>query len=170
MTIDFVRLLDSFVRLRPQLISFSRKRRMDHSLAEDLVQDTWIKIQTAPSQGAINNPAAFIRTTANNTTTDYVRKVRRRKDIDAEIEDILGDSSDDITPERTVMGRQTLRAVTDTLNQMPERTRRIFLMSRVEGYTHKNIAEMEAITEEAVYYHIRRALERLAVLRDTLDY
>ncbi|TMV21710.1 RNA polymerase sigma factor [Rhizobium sp. RM] len=169
MTIDLVRLLESFVRLRPQLISFSRQRRMDQGLAEDLAQDTWIKLQTSNQPAGVDNPLGFIRKTAQNTTIDYLRKERRRRNIDAEIEEILSEPCDHVSPERLLMGRQTLKAVTDALDQMPDRTRRIFLMSRVEGLTHKRIAEIEAITEEAVYYHVRRALERLAVLRNTLE-
>ena len=47
-----------------------------------------------------------------------------------------------------------------------EKTRRIFLMNRIERIPHRRIAEQLGITDEAVYYHIRRALERLAALRD----
>lgn len=169
MTIDIGKMLETFVRLRPQLLAFARNRRLDQSLAEDLMQDTWLKMQTAIPQADIENHAGYIRRSAANATNDHLRKERRRKDIDAEIQDILTETADDVSPERQLAGRQTLQAVNEVLEAMPERTRRIFLMNRIDGVSHRRIAEMEAITEEAVYYHIRRALERLAALRRTLE-
>jgi RNA polymerase sigma-70 factor (ECF subfamily) len=55
------------------------------------------------------------------------------------------------------------------LDNLPEKTRRIFLMNRIEHISHRKIAEKLGISDEAVYYHIRRALERLAKVRDTFD-
>ena len=66
------------------------------------------------------------------------------------------------------MGRDALRAVQVALDELPEKTRRIFLMNRIEGVPHRKIAELLDMSDEAVYYHIRRALEHLAHLRDEL--
>jgi RNA polymerase sigma-70 factor (ECF subfamily) len=41
-------------------------------------------------------------------------------------------------------------------------------MNRIDGIPHRRIAEQMGMTDEAVYYHVRRALERLARLRDDL--
>jgi RNA polymerase sigma-70 factor (ECF subfamily) len=41
-------------------------------------------------------------------------------------------------------------------------------MSRFEGKTHREIAERFGITEQAVFYHVRRVLEHLAVIRDDM--
>jgi RNA polymerase sigma-70 factor (ECF subfamily) len=71
-----------------------------------------------------------------------------------------------VSPERTVIGRENLDAVRAALDELPEKTRRIFLMNRIDGIPHRRIAEQMGITDEAVYYHVRRALERLARLRD----
>jgi RNA polymerase sigma-70 factor (ECF subfamily) len=80
----------------------------------------------------------------------------------------LWDTVDEASPERLLIGRENLSAVRAALDALPERTRRIFLMNRIEQISHRRIAEMLGISDEAVYYHIRRALERLAVLRDEL--
>lgn len=49
----------------------------------------------------------------------------------------------------------------ETLNKMPERTKRIFLMSREEELTYKRIAEIEQVTTKTVEYHITSALRLL---------
>lgn len=169
MTTKIARLLSSFVHLKPQLLATARQRRIDQALAEDLIQDAWIKVQTAMPEHSIENLAGYIHRTVSNTTLDHLRREKRRREIDAEVQDILSEDIEDRSPERAVMARQTLNAVTESLDAMPERSRRIFLMNRVDGLSHKRIAELEKITEEAVYYHIRRVLERLAVLRRNMD-
>lgn len=169
MTTKIARLLNSFVHLKPQLLATARQRRIDQSLAEDLIQDAWIKVQTAMPEHRIENLAGYIHRTVSNTTIDHLRREKRRREIDAEVQDILREDIEDRSPERAYMARQTLDAVTETLEAMPERSRRIFLMNRMDGLSHKRIAELEEITEEAVYYHIRRVLERLAVLRREMD-
>ncbi|NHT77143.1 RNA polymerase sigma factor [Ferranicluibacter rubi] len=169
MTMNIARLLNSFVHLKPQLLATARRRRADHSLAEDLLQDAWIKLQTAVPQQTIENLAGYIHRTVSNTTVDHLRGDKRRRDINAEVQGILRGEAEERSPERAVMARQTLAAVAATLDAMPERSRRIFLLSRLDGLTHKRIAEREGISEEAVYYHIRRVLENLAVLRGDIE-
>lgn len=168
MNFDLSRMLEAFLQARPKLVS-SAQRRVDRASAEDVAQDTWMRIAAVNRDKSVENPAGYIARIMNNAVTDHLRRERRRRDIDAEINGIFADSTDEISPERLLMSRQTLNAVTSALDAMPERTRRIFLMNRIDGISHRRLAELEEISEEAVYYHIRRALEQLAVLRRDLD-
>ncbi len=97
-----------------------------------------------------------------------MRKERRRSEIDLELSGLLWENVDEASPERVLIGRERLSSVCAALDELAPRTRQIFLMNRVEQIPHRRIAESLGITEEAVYYHIRRALERLAELRDEL--
>lgn len=168
MSFDLSTMLEAFLQIRPKLVS-SARRRVSSDSAEDAVQDTWVQITAARIGQQVDNPGGYIARTMNNTVTDHLRRERRRRDIDGEIRDILDGDADEVSPERQLMGRQMLMAVQAALDAMPERTRRIFLMNRIEGVTHRRLAELEDISEEAVYYHIRRALERLADLRRDLE-
>jgi RNA polymerase sigma-70 factor (ECF subfamily) len=168
MSFDLSKMLDAFVQIRPKLMN-SARRRVSSDLAEDAVQDTWVQIAAARIGKGVDNPGGYIARTMNNTVTDHLRKERRRHHIDSEIRGILDGDADEVSPERQLMGRQMLQAVKTALDAMPERTRRIFLLNRIEGLTHRQLALMEEISEEAVYYHIRRALERLADLRRDLE-
>lgn len=163
------KLIDAFMKARPRLEAVGRVRTGCAASAEDLVQDAWLKLETARLDGTISNPGGYITRVAQHAVADHLRKERRRGEIDAELVDLLWETSDDISPERTLIGRESLVAVRDALDKLPERTRRIFLMNRLEGVPHRKIAQQFGITDEAVYYHIRRALERLAALRDELN-
>lgn len=154
--------------MRPQLEASAYARTGCRATAENLVQDAWLKLENTRLDGEIDNPRGFITQVSKTTVAGHLRKERRRAEIDAEIFELLWDTADDATPERVLIGRENLSMVSATLNALPERTRRIFLMNRIEQIPHRRIAEMLGISDEAVYYHIRRALERLAVLRDEL--
>ncbi|WP_073014228.1 RNA polymerase sigma factor [Roseibium suaedae] len=156
--------------MKPQLLAVTRQRRVDRSLADDLIQESWVKVQTAVSDQNIENLAGYVHRTLSNTTLDHLRREKRRREIDAEVQDILSEGTYDISPERAVMAREMLEVVTEALNAMPERSRRIFLMNRIDGLSHRKIAALEGISEEAVYYHIRRVLERLATARAELEW
>ena len=57
----------------------------------------------------------------------------------------------------------------NTLQSLPEQTRRIFEMSRFENKTVKEIAEETNITAKGVEYHITKALKVLRIkLKDYL--
>jgi RNA polymerase sigma-70 factor (ECF subfamily) len=137
--------------------------------AEDVLQETWLKLEHAHSVEQIDNPGGFITQIANNTISGHLRKERRRAQIDGELASLPWQVTDDVSPERVLIGRENLKAVRDALAELPEKTRRIFLMNRIERISHRKIAQAFGITDEAVYYHIRRALERLAQLRDELN-
>lgn len=160
------KLFATFLKIRPQLESFAHARTGSRATAEDLVQDTWARLETATLKAPIEHPGTFIGRITNHAIVDHARKERRRAGINAELSDLIWERRDDISPERIAIGRERLRAASRILDELPEKTRRIFLMNRIEGITHRRIAKQLGITDEAVYYHIRRALERLAELRD----
>ena len=51
----------------------------------------------------------------------------------------------------------------DTLKKLPDQTRKVFIMSRFEGKSGKEIAEMLGITVKGVDYHIAKALKALRI-------
>ncbi len=167
MRMELTRLLSSFAVLRPRIEAMTRGRVGCGATAEDLTQDTWIRLATA-GDDAVDNHAAFAMRAAKNAVIGHFRKQKRRSEIDAEVNDLLWPSVDEISPERVVMGRDMLRAVEAALLTMPEKSRQIFLMNRLGGVSHREIACRLGVSEETVYYHIRRVVERLAEVRDRL--
>ncbi|MDF2996297.1 MAG: hypothetical protein K0R27_1934 [Xanthobacteraceae bacterium] len=139
----------------------------------DVLQDIWLKLAgqedaKAGDGASIRNAPAFVRSVARNAATDHVRKERRRAEIDAEVQHLLWAGIDEASPERILMGRQALAAIRRTLEALPPQSREIFVMNRFDGKTHKTIAAELGVSEQTVYYHIKRALDALARCRDAL--
>jgi RNA polymerase sigma-70 factor (ECF subfamily) len=166
--LDIGTLFKAFANLRPRLGAVAQARTGSRATADDLMQETWLKLGAVRSGEPIKNPNAFVRRIAENTITDHIRKERRRVRLDSELAEFLWDVTDEMSPERALISQERLRAVQSALAKMPERTRTIFLRNRIDGVPHRQIAEELGISCQAVYYHIRRALEALAELRDQL--
>lgn len=166
---ELTRLLANFIGIRPRMEAVARRHVGCSVAAEDIVQDTWIRLASVRNEDAIDNHTGFTVTAVKNAALGQLRKQKRRSAIDAEVNNLLWQSVDELSPERVVADRDMLRAVDAALLTMPEKSRRIFLMNRIEGISHREIARRLGISEEAVYYHIRRVVERLAELRDQME-
>lgn len=160
-------LLSSFLALRPMLEARMKRQLGSRAVAEDVLHDTWIKLSTLGERN-IENQAAYITQATHNAAIGHLRKEKRRADLSAEVREILWSKADLMTPERETIAKDLVRAVQDELNSLPERTRQIFLRNRIDGVSHRRIAEELGISEEAVYYHIRKTLDRLAAIHDQL--
>ena len=167
--LSLTRILDAFGAEAPRIEAGLRGRVRCRARSADILQDAWVKLAELGADGAaVENPQAYVRRTVRNAATDHLRKERRRVAIDREVHDLLWDGADDLSPERIVIGRQAVAALEKALAEMPEQSRRVFLMNRFEGKTHREIACELGVSETTVYYHIRRVLERLSDLRDSL--
>lgn len=137
----------------------------DAVVAEDLVQETFIKIWE--SRHRLNEGLslkAYAYKIANNLTLNYLRHVKVESNFrqHLEFEPVSGDSPD-VLLENNEFQSQFLKAV----DQLPQQTRMVFLMSRTEDLSYKEIAEILDISIKTVESHIGKALR---LLRDQLHF
>lgn len=72
-----------------------------------------------------------------------------------------------MSPERVLQGREQIARVLATLEALPERTRRVFILVRFEEMSYKLVAQRLGISVSAVEKHVMKALRQLhARLRD----
>ncbi len=73
-------------------------------------------------------------------------------------------------PERILIGRcrRSLRSGTHWRRCHREATDIFMMSTATDGETHKAIAAELGVSEQTVYYHIRRALDALARCRDAV--
>lgn len=140
-------------------MAFFMRRTASHSDAEDMTQDLFAKLATAQT-GAMDNADAYIFQMAANLLRDRGRRERVRANYRASIN---SDSADlePLDPARVLLGRESLGEVSDTLRQLPERTRAIFLLFRLEGMKQSELAALYGISVSAVQKHIFKAMTHL---------
>lgn len=157
--------------LRPGLVRFLAKRTGCTAIAEDLVQDLWMRMSAArPVADELRSPVAYLFRAAANLATDHARAERRRAAANTEAMALVMDGLDAApSPEQAVVDLQDYARVTVAIAALPPRTRQIFAMNRLDGVSYRRIAAELGISATAVEKHMKRALDALAGMRDAPD-
>ncbi|RKE65923.1 RNA polymerase sigma-70 factor (ECF subfamily) [Pseudorhodoplanes sinuspersici] len=158
MTQDRSNIRSFYLRQREALVRFLTQRTRDPALAEDLAQETWIRVSQAGGAVAIENPQAYLFRIASNLVTDHTRAVARRRLTRGEIDEILQIPEDEPDPEKITIDRSELQRVLGLLQDLPDRQRQILLMSRLERLPHHAIARQFGISTRTVEFELTRAL------------
>jgi RNA polymerase sigma-70 factor (ECF subfamily) len=148
--------------IRRWLRGFFVRRVPNGSDVDDLVQDVFVRIAGRDSGEPIENLGAYVLRTAVTVLADRGRRsLARRVDLHVPFEAELH-GGEEISPERVLSGRQELNAATAALLSLPERTRAIFVLRRLEGLRHRDIAQHLGISVSAVEKHMVKAIRHLS--------
>ena len=148
-------------RLRQALIAFFARRVPSLAEAEDLTQDVFMRIARG-SKGQAPMADAYIFRIAANLLRDKGRRERVRASYREarSIEEYLG--VDPLDPHRVAASREDLECVARTIAGLPEKTRRIFTLYRIEHIDKRTIADSFGLSVRMVEIHVQRALMALA--------
>lgn len=71
-------------------------------------------------------------------------------------------------PSQLLEYREQLKLLAQALGELPENCRKAILLNRLEGYTHKQIAEQLGVSSSMVTKYIMRALKHCAIRLGTV--
>lgn len=155
--------LDEFARrYTPALRRYFRKRESRQADVDDLVQEVFVRLAGRSSGAAIERPEVYLLRTAGNVWRDFLRK---KKTHLAGVHDEYRDDLyplEDRSPEHVVQGQQTVEAVISALNELPDRTRQVFVLCRVEGMRQQAVASRLGVSISSVEKHMIKAVAHLA--------
>ena len=77
-------------------------------------------------------------------------------------DECLESASTDANPESVVCAAELAQELIRCLGKLPRRQAEVFVLSRMERLSHKEIAETLGCAEKTVRVHLHRALKRLA--------
>lgn len=138
---------------------FSRRAHVDD--VEDLVQEVLLRIQKRKAGGTVDNYEGYLFEVAANVLVDRSRrdKTRRRREHRELTE--FDHPVDEISPERVLQGREKVARMLQALDELPERTRHVFVLARFEGLSYKDIAKTFDISVSAVEKHVMKGFRHL---------
>ena len=143
------------------LASFFRKRTRDTAEVQDLVQQVFLRLAQHRELGELRNAEGYIFQTASNTLKDHIRNTAVRERFIREKIEIGEECRSDFSPERVLLGRESVAQLADALRQLPERTRDVFMLRCFEGLKHAEIARLQGVSVRTVEKHLERALAHL---------
>lgn len=151
-------------RLRQPLLTYFRRRTNNLAEAEDLTQEVFMRALRRDRETDLRSAEAYVFTIAANLVRDRARRrTARRADRHVSLDPLAagGDffdlPSEETSAERVLIERESLRAALSALDELPERTRDIFILFRVEKMRQAEIAKRLGISVSAVEKHVIRA-------------
>lgn len=130
-----------FIANHAQLRRVAYKILGDWERSDDIVQDAYIKITEMPATQQVRAPLAYLFRIVRNLAIDYYRRFVFESTLFGTDEEGLHVQALTGTPEANAISRQHLERVVESLAELPERTKRVFELYRIDGYTHQMIAD-----------------------------
>lgn len=164
-----------FSNYRGVFIRFANTYIQDEETAEDIVVDSLVYYwENRHSLVSDSNIPAYIMEVVKHKSLNYLRNQRIREDIEQNlwthmerVRKLKITTLEACDPEE-LFSSEAQRLVKEALDTLPEKTRTIFIMSRYENKTHKEIADHFNLSPKSIEFHITKALN---VLRKRLkDY
>lgn len=157
--------LDDIYRVhRTSLFHFLR-RKAGPDEAPDLVQEVFARAAGSDQRHRLINPGGFLRRIAQNLLIDRARRQQSaRATFFSFCED--SDGASPATQEWNIDAADLLRLYEDAVDGMPPKTRRVFLMHRVDELSYREIHERVGISVATVEYHMMKALAQIDAALD----
>lgn len=157
--------MDVLLRQLRNLQKLLRRRGATPEQAEDLVQEAVLRLHAYTHQGGqVQNQEAFLTRTALNLAIDDHRHSRSDSYESEPVEDL--DLPDlEPAPDEVFAAEQRLMKMREALERANPRTRDVFFMHRLYGFSHAEIARRLSISVSAVEKHVASAVTILAIDR-----
>ncbi len=148
-----------FLDTSPQLHRFLARRVQCPETAADLTQEIYLRLpQMQTSVVSEVGVRAWLFRVASNLSIDHLRSQRRHSEL---LNRFCGNETEidqAPSPYRAVMDHDRLKRVQNALKELPDQCADVLYLSRIEGYSHAEIAGQLGISKSLVEKHIARAL------------
>lgn len=148
--------------LKDMLFRLALRITLNHAEAEDVVQETMIKVWNRREQWPeIASMEAFCVTICRNLALDKQKQMANQSQSLDNSQHEAPDTSHAANPEQQAVANDRVRLVKTLMNRLPEKQRTCMQLRDIEGKAYKEIAAMMGITEQQVKVNIFRARQTI---------
>lgn len=150
-----------FKTFQPGLVSFAYRMVYSEEDAREIVQDVFMGVWRNRAKLDLNEGLkSYLFTATKNKSLNHLKK---RKEETVELETVsYGLAASPSSDSEAQLYAEEMKAIIfDEVNKLPDRCRQIFLLSREEGLSYKEIAERLDVSTKTVENQIGIALKRL---------
>lgn len=143
------------------LLQFAYRYVNSRSVAEGVVQDVFLWIWENRNNWEVQGQLkTYLFKSVKHQAIDYLRHERTRDKYQRQFSETRAQS---VPPEMPAENKESdfVKAVQELIEELPQRPRMVYKLSRLEGLTYREIAEVLDISPKTVESHISRALDYL---------
>jgi RNA polymerase sigma-70 factor (ECF subfamily) len=159
--------LAAYISNKHAIGRFLSARVGDRQEAEDILQELYLKLVGIEAPDDLRDPLAYLYRIALNLARDRRREQQRARKREANWVDsrvtVLGSEAvaDAPSAETGLAAKQRMAAVRAALDELSPQCRRAFVLHKLEGLSHHEVAQRTGITRSTVEKHMRTALKHL---------
>ncbi|WP_291909041.1 RNA polymerase sigma-70 factor [Chitinophaga sp. CB10] len=142
-----------------KLLAIAYHHSGDKTIAEEIVQEVFIGLWNRRQELYIDHVAAYLATAVRLAVFKQYAREKRRAEIKAAVTDPVLSSWD----EEKIYSRFQQQYIQGIVEQLPEKCRLVFRLSREEGLSIPEIAQKLGIAEKTAEAHLTKALRELRV-------
>lgn len=129
--------------------------------AEEIVEDFFIKLWQKRDGLVIRNFFAYLYTSVKNRCLNYIEEKTIENKHWEYYKQFLPES--DNSTDDTVQFNSLVDAIHAGIQQMPEKSKTVFEMHKMEGKSVKEIAALLNLSEKTIEYHLTNSMKKLRV-------
>ncbi|MBC7883862.1 MAG: sigma-70 family RNA polymerase sigma factor [Saprospiraceae bacterium] len=145
----------------PGLRTYIFAKCNDFDFAEDIAQEAFVRLWNNISKVEKEKARSFVFTVGNNLFLDHVRHQKVKNNYNSNF--VL--QQDNMDPQFLIELDEFRKKLEDTIQRMPESSRVVFLMNRMEKMTYQEIAQNLQLSVKAIEKRMQKALEIMATLK-----
>lgn len=156
-----------FVNYSPRLTNYAVRFVTNRETAQDIVQDCFMHLWEKMEQFSFIHIKALLFTMVRNRCLNYL-KHRDVVDLytgrylhEVEGEERIYHYDFDFGPGKLPLYEELEKQLQIAVDSLPEKCRKVFVMSRFDGFKNREIAQKLNISTTSVEKHIRKALSSL---------
>ena len=138
-------------------LTYTRIRSLDAT--KDIVQNLFISIWDKRATLSIRHFPSYLNAAAKNRILNHIdSQLTLRRHWDYYKQFI---AREDYVTDHDVKSNELMEALECGMNELPEKSKKIFRLHKLEGLSISEIARSLNLSEKAIQYHITQSTERL---------
>jgi RNA polymerase sigma factor (sigma-70 family) len=159
-TTDATPVYEAYTRHGPSLKRFIGRFMRSSSDIDDIAQEAFLRAYTVERSRPIEQPKSFLFRIAKHLALSQLTRKSRQ------ITEYIEDSTDpgviqvDHSAEEEISARQMLGLHVEAVTELSAQCRQVYLLRKVHGFSHKEIAKHLGIAVSTVEKHLMKAIEQ----------